>query len=159
MRNAELDAETVKGQGPEDGVRDAVTVPEESVPGEPEERLMMISESVKAVAAMTGCGISFCVVIPGKDEEERWRLASSRLSSSEWTERESTREILENMCSMLHGFLASLRKMGVEDHAVYDTADMILAEVKKRYRRNDAKTYEEMKANAECGIDWEGECF
>lgn len=101
---------------------------------EEDDRLKMISQSIKTMAAMAQVGVSYCIVIPGYGVREDARLVSNYITKkSERSDAEIGSEICGNIEATLEVFMKALLARGVSDDAIMGIVDEIVRKTKERF--------------------------
>ena len=104
-----------------------------------DDRMRMISQSIKTMAAMAQVGVSYCIVIPGYGVREDARLVSNYMTKkSERSDAEIGSEICGNIEATLEAFMKALLVQGVSDDAIMGIVDEIVRKSKERYNAETA---------------------
>ena len=99
-----------------------------------DDRMRMISQSIKTMAAMAQVGVSYCIVIPGYGVREDARLVSNYITKkSERSDAEIGSEICGNIEATLEAFMKALLAQGVSDDAIMGIVDEIVRKTKERF--------------------------
>ena len=111
---------------------------------EPEDRLKLVSESIRAMAEAIGVGISFCVIDPGFGITEDKRLAANYIA--EQKDRPGVDYFLEaggNLSCMMECFMSSLRKLEIPDGKILGLINAIVKDAKNNFAWTDPTENEE----------------
>ena len=101
---------------------------------EEDDRLKMISQSIKTMAAMAQVGVTFCIVIPGYGVREDARLVSNYITKKiERSDAEIGSEICGNIEATLEAFMKALLAQGVSDDAIMRMVDRIGRKTKEPF--------------------------
>lgn len=99
-----------------------------------DERLRMISKTIKAMASMAQVGITFCIVIPGHGVREDCRLGSNYIAPPhDRSESSVMNEVCGNIEAILESHMNTLRTMGISNGAVTGMIDAIVGKAKERF--------------------------
>ena len=111
---------------------------------DPEDRLKLVSKSIKAMAEAIGVGISFCVIDPGYGIKEDKRLAANYIA--EQKDRPGVDYFLEaggNLSCMMECFMLSLRKLEIPDGKILGLINAIVKNAKNNFAWTDPTEDEE----------------
>ena len=105
---------------------------------EPEDRLKLVSESIRAMVSSVGVGISYCIVDPGFGVKGDNRLASN------WTAappkgrsgQSVVMELAANVSCMLESFMQGMRRQGVPDDKIKRIGEMILKDAVENFEKS-----------------------
>ena len=105
---------------------------------EPEDRLKLVSESIRAMVETIGVGISYCIVDPGFGVRGDNRLASN------WTAappkgrsgQSIIMELAANVSCMLESFMQGMRRQGVPDEKIKRIGEMILKDAVENFEKS-----------------------
>lgn len=102
---------------------------------EVDDKLIAVSNSIKAIGKMTDCGISYCIVVPGYGVREDVRLSSCCIAPpKDRPEQALLQELAENIGCMIQGFMNSMAAPhGYSDGAITGFMDHVYAVAKKRF--------------------------
>lgn len=126
-------------QEPDPGKQEAGAEKQEPDLRSEDERMRLISQSLKAMAAMTQVGMSFCVVIPGHGVKADCRLTSNYIAPPrDRSESSIVQEICGNISAILEGYMYTMQHNGVTDDAIMGLLDRIFSEAKQRYEEKTA---------------------
>lgn len=90
------------------------------------DRLQMISQSIRTLAMMAQCNVTYCINLP---EVEDQYLASNYIPNCEEAEKAAS-EIAGNIVCIIAGFMGNLLTGGATKAAAEGIADEILARAK-----------------------------
>jgi hypothetical protein len=124
----------IRMQDAESRSKDAESRKQDEVSDEVRARLMMISQSIKAIGEMAKVGISFCIVIPGYGIKPDDRLVSNYCPNSKERSTDSiSQEIAENLTSMEETYMMQLLHAGLTKDAVTGYVEHIYQTAKERF--------------------------
>ena len=103
-----------------------------------DDRLRMISQSIRTMAAMAKVGVTYCIVIPGHGVREDARLASNYISEKDRPEMQIVEEICGNISGIPNGFMHSLLAQGVTDDAIEGIVKEIVRKTMERFAEETA---------------------
>ncbi len=103
---------------------------------EPEDRLMLVSESIRAMVETIGVGISFCLVDTRENPEDERRLANhyGRIKDRSW--EQYLVEAGSNLCCLFEALMAGMRKQGFPDEKIKGFVDAIMKDVMNEFEKS-----------------------
>ena len=105
---------------------------------EPEDRLKLVSESIRAMVSSVGVGISYCIVDPGFGVKGDNRLASNwNAAPPKGRSGQSIiMELAANVSCMLESFMQGMRRQGVPDEKIKRIGEMILKDAVENFEKS-----------------------
>ena len=102
-----------------------------------DERLLMISKTIKAMAAMSQVGMTYCIVIPGHGVREDCRLGSNYIAPPhDRSESSVMNEVCGNIETILESHMRTLQHMGISSDAITGMIDAIVRKAKERFEES-----------------------
>lgn len=103
---------------------------------EPEDRLKLVSESIRAMVETIGVGISFCLVDTQENPEDERRLANhyGRIKDRSW--EQYLVEAGSNVCCLFEALMAGMRKQGFPDEKIKGFVDAIMKDVMNEFEKS-----------------------
>ena len=101
---------------------------------EPEDRLVLVSESIRAMVETIGVGISFCLVDTQENSEDERRLANhyGRIKDRSWEQYLAG----SNLCCLFEALMAGMRKQGFPDEKIKGFVDAIMKDVMNEFEKS-----------------------